>query len=133
MHVVQLLNIYKCPFFSLQYTGLTVQITISSHEIKTHSFLLFLIHLFVTAIRKLTCTDKRTLLKQANTAKTKRKRTFCFRFGKFGGKRTTTGAGTPLCICLLELVERREHASEYLQQTNVHRRPANSLDLKVSL
>lgn len=48
--VFQLVTIYKYVLFFLHYIGLTVQITISYHEIKTHSFLLFLIKLFITAI-----------------------------------------------------------------------------------
>lgn len=48
--VFQLVTIYKYALFLSQYIGLTVQITISYHEIKTHSFLLFLIKLFITAI-----------------------------------------------------------------------------------
>ena len=49
--VFQLVTIYKYVlFFPIHMFFLTVQITISYHEIKTHSFLLFLIKLFITAI-----------------------------------------------------------------------------------
>lgn len=57
--VFQLVTIYK--YAILQYIGLTVQITISYHEIKTFFLKLFLIQL-ITALLKLTFTDKITLL-----------------------------------------------------------------------
>lgn len=43
--VFQLVTIYKYVLLFSQYICSTVQITISYHEIKTHSFLLFLIKL----------------------------------------------------------------------------------------
>lgn len=65
--VFQLVTIYKYVLF-FQYIGLTVQITISYHEIKTHSFLLFLIKLYHSDLKAHIYRQENSA-QQANTLK----------------------------------------------------------------
>lgn len=120
--------------FFFQYMCLTVQITIRYHEIKTHSFLLFLIKL-LSQRSESSHLQTRELCSASKHIKRKEKEPFAFRLVRFEGRKTIrifqgqqspyhrithTRARTLLYMFLLELMERIEHASDYLQQTNIH-------------